>query len=86
MQLTMLVWSTRPETHKEAMEKFLADNALPPAGVEVISSLHGVGKGWMLVESKTLDPVYTMCASWAHLVNIEAHPVINHEDARLAIR
>jgi hypothetical protein len=81
----MLVWHARPETHRAAMEKFVADNALPPQGVEVVSHHHGIGIGFMLVESLDLDPVYRMCAAWAHLVTIEAHPVIGHEDARSAL-
>lgn len=86
MQLTMLVWRTRAETHQQAVAKLVADNALPPAGVEVVSHYHGIGTGFMLVESAELDPVYAMCASWAHLVTIEAYPVIDQQDAVAALK
>ena len=86
MLLTMLVWRTRAETHQQAVAKLLADNALPPNGVEVIYHHHGIGVGFLLVESAEMSPVYAMCASWAHLVTIEAYPVIDHQDAVSALK
>jgi hypothetical protein len=82
MQLTMLVWRTLPETHKAAMSAFVADTSTPPAGVEVISETHGIGIGFMLVESQDIADVYAMCAGWAHLVTIEAHPVIDGSEVK----
>jgi hypothetical protein len=83
---TMIVWRTRPETHAAAVQKFTAENTLPPAGVEIVSHNHGIGIGFMLVESLEIDPVYAMCSAWAPFVTIEAHPVIDNAAAVAALK
>lgn len=74
--LIMLVWKTIPTHHQNAMQQFVLGDTEAPAGVEIISDVHGFGTGFLLVKSDQIDTVYAMCARWAHLVTIEAFPVI----------
>jgi hypothetical protein len=85
MKNTMLVWRTRPESHQKAVAQFTSGKMSSPAGVEIVSHLHGIGIGFMLVTG-SVEAIYAMCAEWASLVSIEAYQVLDNELALKALK
>ncbi len=85
--LNMIVWKSKPE-NTESIAKFLADGGIkPPGGVKIRSSVHGVGVGFVLIESDSLEPVYAMCAEWAPtLASIEHVAVIEEAAAHQILK
>lgn len=84
--LTMLEWKTRPDSHKQSVAKLAWENVEVPEGVKVLGAWHGVGLGYFLVEHQELGPVLAMTTEWAHMVEIEAHPVVLNDEAVAVLR
>lgn len=84
--LTMLLWKSQPQMHKESLAKFTSKGLEKIPGLEVVSAHHGIGIGFWLVKTDGLEPVLHLCAKWAHLVDIEAHAVLPAETALETLR
>ena len=84
----MYCWKFLPGCYQEGMKVFLETGAPDPEGdLKTIGRWHAPGSqyGFHLVEG---DPVVAaeLSAQWSHLVELEATPVIDDEEAKTALR
>ena len=78
----MIVWKSHPGTHAEALKKLMNDGGIKAqAGVKILSSVHGIGCGFILLEANDYGAVANFCNDWQTVVSIEPHIVI--DDAQL---
>ena len=77
----MSTYSIRPGCHAEAIKRFLAGKATPPAGMTILGRWHktdGSG-GYTLSESDDPAALFEFSASWSDV--LENHSNIVIEDA-----
>ena len=81
----MIVWKSHPGTHADALKKLMDEGGIKPqpgqSGVKILSSVHGIGCGFILVETQDYGAVATFCSDWQSVVSVETHIVI--DDAQL---
>ena len=75
-------WTAKPGTLREAVGRFLAGQANPPAGVTLLGRWHSVdvNTGFSLYESSDPAAFYQTAAVWADLLDLNNHIVV--EDAQ----
>ncbi len=80
----MVVWRTRPDAYKPAIESFLRGGGKVPPGIKTVGRWHTPGStlGWHLVEGNDLTALAQHVAEWGSLLELEMYPVI--EDAEAA--
>lgn len=83
----MIVWKTRPETYKPAVESFLRGGGPVPPGIKTVGRWHTPGStlGWHLVEGNDLGAVAQHAAEWGGFLDLEIYPVIEDAEAASAI-
>jgi hypothetical protein len=74
----MTTWKARPGALREAVDRFLAGQGQPPAGVTMLARWHKVdcSGGYTLAESDNPSALYELSAQWADVLEIESCPVI----------
>jgi hypothetical protein len=78
----LVQWSTNPQTTRTAVERFLKTGAKPPEGVTQLGRWFGMnGKGCSIVESDDPKGVFTLLSEWQELLDIEATPVLEDDEA-----
>lgn len=77
----MSTWSAQPGAMKEAVDRFLAGQAQPPAGVTLLGRWHNIdcSGGFSLFESDNPAALYEGAAVWADLLDLNTVMVV--EDA-----
>jgi len=77
----MSVYSIRPGCVKEAVSRFLAGKAQPPAGVKLLGRWHktDASGGYTLMESDNPTAMFEFAASWSDV--LETHSTLVIEDA-----
>jgi hypothetical protein len=75
------VYSIRPGCVKEAVGRFLAGKANPPAGVKILGRWHktDASGGYTLMESDNAAAMFEFAASWTDV--LESHSSVVIEDA-----
>ena len=84
----MYRWRFLPGCYEEGMKLFLESGAPDPEGdLKTIGRWHAPGSqyGFHLVEGDT-GVAAELSAQWSHLVELEATPVIDDEEAKTALR
>lgn len=78
----MITWRTRTGAYEAAVEQFLATGGAPPEGLTTVGRWHVPGSvlGWHLVEGD-LGLVAQHVATWAEVLDLEVHPVIDDGQA-----
>jgi len=76
-------WQVRPGATKEAVARFLAGQAAPPAGVKLLGRWHktDLSGGYTLTESDNPAALYESSASWAEVLEIHGNVVIEDAEA-----
>jgi hypothetical protein len=84
----MIVWKTRPDTYKPAIESFLRGGGTVPPGIKTVGRWHTPGStlGWHLVEGNDLSALAQHAAEWASLLELEMYPVIEDTEAASVAR
>jgi hypothetical protein len=80
---TMLVWSLKPGTLREAASRFLAGQATPPAGITLLGRWHSVDLniGFSLYEGSDAAAMYAGSAPWADVLDLKTHIVLEDAEA-----
>ena len=80
---TMLLWTTRPGTLREAVGRFLAGQANPPAGVTLLGRWHSVdlSTGFSLYEFTDPAGLYEAAAVWADILDLRNYIVVEDSTA-----
>ncbi len=78
----MVTWSIPPAAYREAVSRFLATGAVPPAGVKSLGRYHAVdiSSGFHLVEADNPAPLYEHAAQWADVLTIRIVPVLEDDE------
>ena len=75
----MIVWTSHPGTHEEALRKFTAEGGIKtPPGVRILNQSIAIGCGFILLESDDYGAVASFCSDWQAVVSMEPHIVIDH--------
>jgi len=76
-------WMVRPGATKEAVARFLAGQATPPAGVTLLGRWHkaDLSGGYTLVESENPNALYESAAVWIDVLEIHSSVVIGDAEA-----
>jgi hypothetical protein len=76
-------WAAQPGTLKEAVGRFLAGQAQPPAGVTLLGRWHNVdcSGGYSLFETSNPVALYEAAAVWADILDINNELVIEDAEA-----
>lgn len=79
----MISWKIAPGHHRPAGEAFLKSGAPTPEGLTLIGRWHAAGSatGWALVEGDDPTALAEHTAQWADLLEIQATPVIEDNEA-----
>jgi Protein of unknown function (DUF3303) len=78
----MIVWKSHPGTHADALRKFVDEGGMKvQPGIHILSAVHGIGCGFILLESADYGAVADFCSDWQTVVSVEPHIVI--DDAQL---
>jgi hypothetical protein len=78
----MIVWRSHPGTHAAALEKFMHERGVRQTpGIKILFSVHGIGSGFILLETEDYGNVANFCNEWQKFVSMEANIVI--DDAQL---
>ncbi|MGA7108740.1 MAG: DUF3303 family protein [Terracidiphilus sp.] len=74
-------YAIRPGCVKEAVGRFLAGKANPPAGVKILGRWHktDASGGYTLVETDNPAAMYEFAASWSDV--LETHSTVVLDDA-----
>ena len=80
-------WSIASEHYKQAVTAFLTGGAPMPDGLTALGRWHGPGSrhGWLLCETDDPTALYQHLSHWAPLLDTNATPVIEDEDAAIAM-
>jgi len=80
----MSTWTVLPGTLREAVNRFLAGQGQPPAGVTLLGRWHKAdcSGGFVLFETSNVAAFTESAAVWADVLEIHTVPVI--EDAEVA--
>ena len=83
----MVTWSLKPGAIKEAVGRFLATGAAPPQGVTMLGRWHSVDLscGFTLYESDDAAAMYEGSATWADLIDLKTHVVVEDAEAGVAL-
>ena len=74
----MVVCKSHPGTHAAAMKRFVEENGLKvEPNVRVLSTSHGIGTSFILLESQDYGAIASLCNDWQAVVSVEAHVVIS---------
>jgi hypothetical protein len=76
-------WQVRPGATKEAVARFLAGQAAPPAGVKMPGRWHkaDLSGGYTLVESDSPEAMYENAAQWIDVLEIHGSVVVEDAEA-----
>lgn len=76
-------WAVRPGATREAVARFLAGQAAPPAGVKLLGRWHkaDLSGGYSLMESESPTAMYESAAEWTDVLEIHASVVIEDAEA-----
>jgi Protein of unknown function (DUF3303) len=76
-------WSLKPGAYKEAVQRFLAGEAAPAAGVTLLGRWHAVDLscGFSLVETNDPAAMYRTAAPWGDVLDLKSHIVIEDSEA-----
>lgn len=79
----MSTWSALPGARNEAVQRFLAGQGNPPAGVTMLGRWHktDASGGYTLYESADPNAVFEFAAVWADLLELHSTVVIEDADA-----
>lgn len=79
----MSTWTALPGARKEAVERFLAGHAKPPAGITMLGRWHKAdcSGGYTLYESTDPNAMFEFSASWADVLELHGTVVIEDADA-----
>jgi hypothetical protein len=75
-------YTIRPGCVAEAAKRFLAGSATPPAGLKLLGRWHktdGSG-GYSLFEADNLATVYEFSVTWADVLEIHDHVVVEDSE------
>ena len=76
----MLVWTSHPGTHADALQKLVTEGGVKEsARIRILFSVHGIGCGFILLEAIDYGAVANFCAPWQAVVSVEPHIVIDDE-------
>lgn len=77
----MVTWSIPPASYREAVSRFLATGAVPPAGVKSLGRYHAVdiSSGFHLLEADDPTVLYEHAAKWGDVLTIRIVPVLEDE-------
>ena len=80
---TMVVWSAKPGGLREAVSRFLAGQANPPAGVTILGRWHSVdmSAGFTLYEYSDPAALYEGASRFADVLDLKNYIVV--EDAQV---
>lgn len=83
----MATWTIPTTNQREAARRFLASGAPAPEGLTMLGRWHvpGSGRGFALCESDDLVAIGTHLAEWGNLLELEVVPVVEDEEAGMAI-
>jgi hypothetical protein len=79
----MVVWKTRPDTYKAAVESFLSGGGAVPPGIKTVGRWHTPGStlGWHLLEGDDISVLAQNVAKWGTLLEMDTYPVIEDSEA-----
>jgi hypothetical protein len=79
----MTTWKALPGARKEAVERFLAGQGVPPEGVTVLERWHNTdcSGGYTLTESSNPQALFESAARWADLLEFHSHLVVEDAEA-----
>jgi len=79
----MSTWAVRPGATKEAVARFLAGQAAPPTGVELLGRWHkaDLSGGFSLTESDSPAAIYESAATWVDVLEIHGGGVVEDAEA-----
>jgi len=78
----LLQWSIPQAGFKDATKRFLKTGAPVPEGVVQLGRWHTMnGTGCAILEASDPKGVWSLCAEWSDVIDIEAHPVLEDSDA-----
>ena len=79
----MTTWTVLPGTLREAVDRFLATQGKPPAGVTLLGRWHKAdcSGGFALYETSNLAAFAESAAVWADVLEIHTAPVIEDAEA-----
>jgi hypothetical protein len=81
---TMVTWSAKSgEGFSEAVRRFVAGQAAPPAGVKILGRWHSVDLsiGFTLYETDNMAALYAGAAIWADILDLRNYIVIEDSEA-----
>jgi len=83
----MATWKIPTSNQREAARRFLASGAPPPEGLTMLGRWHAPGSssGFALCEADDIGPVAIHFAEWGDLLELEVVPVMEDEDAGMAM-
>ena len=82
----LVQWSFPHDTFRPAVQRFLKQGGIPPAGVTLIGRWHGMnGKGCAVVESSNAQALFSYIAEWMEFIHIEATPLVEDGEAAEAL-
>ena len=82
----LVQWSFPHDTFRPAVQRFLKQGGIPPAGVTLIGRWHGMnGKGCAVVESSDAQALFIYIAEWMEFIHIEATPLVEDGEAAEAL-
>lgn len=79
----MSTWAVRPGATKEAVARFLAGQATPPAGVKLLGRWHkaDLSGGFSLTESDSPTAMFESAAIWVDVLELHGGVVIEDAEA-----
>lgn len=83
----MSMWSVRPGSAKEAVNRFLAGKSAPPPNVKMLGRWHktDASGGYTLYETDNPAALYEYAVAWADVLEIHSNVVVEDADAGPAL-
>jgi hypothetical protein len=80
---TMVTWSAKSgEGFKEAVSRFIVNQAAPPEGVKMLGRWHSVDLsiGFTLYETDNMAALYATAATWADILDLKNYIVVEDSE------
>ena len=79
----MTTWVLREGHVQTAAQRFLAGDATPPEGIELLGRWHAadLSCGWSLAEASDAQPLLALAVKWAEELEMSIVPVVEDQAA-----